>query len=94
MGLHATVIDPFTIKPLDSELIQKYARSTGNVVVAENHNKIGGLTSAVSETLVGVSCKFHYVAVEDEFGEVGPQEYLRTRYGLTDNHIVDAFISK
>lgn len=91
MDINATVIDPFTIKPLDVELIKKYAVKTGNVVVAENHNRIGGLTSAVSEALIGTPCKFHYVAVEDEFGEVGPQEYLRERFDLTDKHIVKAF---
>ena len=28
------------------------------------------------------------VAVEDEFGEVGPQDYLQERFGLTAEHIV------
>ena len=28
------------------------------------------------------------MAIEDEFGEVGPQDYLRTRFDLTDDHIV------
>lgn len=32
--------------------------------------------------------KVGYVAVEDTFGEVGPQDYLRTRFDLTDDHIV------
>jgi transketolase len=30
-----------------------------------------------------------YVAVEDEFGEVGPQDYLQKRFGLTADHIVE-----
>ena len=86
-GVSAAVIDPFTIKPLDAELIRTYARRTGAVVTAENHNKIGGLFSAVKEALDG-EARVGYVAVEDEFGEVGPQDYLRTRFGLTDDHIV------
>ena len=32
--------------------------------------------------------KTGYVAIEDEFGEVGPQDYLRKRFDLTDDHIV------
>lgn len=87
-GISAAVIDPFTIKPLDEELIRSYVEKTGAVVVAENHNRIGGLTSAVEETIVGMSCGFGYVAVEDVFGEVGPQSYLRERFDLTDDHIV------
>ena len=86
-GISAAVIDPFTIKPLDEELIREYAAKTGCVVTAENHNKIGGLYSAVKEVLDG-EAKVGYVAIEDEFGEVGPQDYLRKRFDLTDDHIV------
>ena len=50
-GIDAAVLDMFTVQPLDTELLVEYARKTGAVVTAENHNKIGGLTSAVSEAL-------------------------------------------
>lgn len=86
-GISAAVIDVFTIKPLDVELVRAYAEKTGVVVTAENHNKIGGLTSAVQDAVCGMALKFGYVAVEDEFGEVGPQDYLRKRFDLTSDHI-------
>ena len=86
-GISAAVIDVFTIKPLDAELVRAYAQKTGVVVTAENHNKIGGLTSAVQDAVCGMALKFGYVAVEDEFGEVGPQDYLRKRFDLTCDHI-------
>lgn len=86
-GISAAVIDVFTIKPLDSELVRAYAEKTGVVVTAENHNKIGGLTSAVQDAVCGMALKFGYVAIEDEFGEVGPQDYLRKRFDLTCDHI-------
>ena len=85
-GIEAAVIDPFTVKPLDDSLIRTYAARTGVVVTAENHNKIGGLYSAVKECLDG-EARVGYVAVEDAFGEVGPQDYLRTRFDLTWEHI-------
>ena len=85
-GIEAAVIDPFTVKPLDGSLIRTYAARTGVVVTAENHNKIGGLYSAVKECLDG-EARVGYVAVEDAFGEVGPQDYLRTRFDLTWEHI-------
>lgn len=85
--IDAAVIDPFTIKPLDEDLIRGYAAKTGCLVTAENHNKIGGLYSAVKELLDG-EAKVGYVAVEDRFGEVGPQDYLRQRFDLTAEHIV------
>jgi len=86
-GIDVAVIDPVTVKPLDCQLIRTYAAKTGVLVTAENHNKIGGLYSAVKECLDG-EAKVGYVAVEDTFGEVGPQDYLRTRFDLTDSHIV------
>lgn len=89
-GIQAAVIDMFTIKPLDGDAVEAWARKTGAAVVAENHNKFGGLWSAVSEVLAQ-RCPIPagYVAVEDEFGEVGPQAYLQERFGLTAAHIVE-----
>lgn len=87
-GLNVAVIDMFTIKPLDENLITEYAEKTGCIITAENHNKIGGLYSAVSECIVrNHPVPMGYVAVEDEFGEVGPQDYLEKRFGLTAEHI-------
>jgi Transketolase, C-terminal subunit len=88
-GIEITVIDMFTIKPLDEECVLKYAKATGAVVTAENHNKIGGLYSAVAECLAASELvPVEYVAVEDVYGEVGPQDYLRTQFDLTAEHIV------
>ena len=56
-------------------------------MVAENHNRIGGLTSAVQDAVAGMACGFGCVAVDDIFGEVGPQTYLRERFDLTSDHI-------
>lgn len=89
-GVSAAVVDLFTVKPLDREAVAAWAKKTGAVVVAENHNRYGGLFSAVSEVLaeecpVPAAC----VAVEDEFGEVGPQDYLQERFGLTAAHVAE-----
>ena len=91
-GIKVRVIDMFTIKPLDAELVLQAARETGIVVTAENHNVIGGLGSAVADVLLesGVPVKFKKVGVQDEFGQVGPQNYLQEQYGLTAAAIADA----
>ena len=88
-GVRAAVIDPVTVKPFDDALVRAWAEKTGAVVTAENHHKIGGLTSAVQSAICGLPVRFGYVAVEDTFGEVGPQTYLRERFALTDTHIVE-----
>ncbi len=60
------------------------------MVTAENHNKIGGLYSAVADVLsLKLPTPIEYVAIEDEFGEVGPQDYLEERFRLTAEHIVE-----
>lgn len=89
-NIRAAVVDCFTIKPLDADTVAWWAGKTGAVVVAENHNRNGGLYDAVGEVLmerapVPAAC----VAVEDSFGEVGPQAYLQERFGLTAAHIVE-----
>ncbi|WP_428769934.1 transketolase C-terminal domain-containing protein [Treponema sp. HNW] len=89
-GISAAVIDMFTIKPLDEDLLVSYAKKTGAVVTAENHNKIGGLYSACTDAMAKHRpFPIEYVAVEDTFGEVGPQDYLEERFGLTVSHIVE-----
>ena len=88
-GIEIAVVDMFTVKPIDEDCIVKYAQQTGAVVTAENHNKVGGLFSAVSEVL-GRKCPtpVDYVAVEDTYGQVGPQDYLQQVYGLTKENVV------
>ena len=90
-GISAAVVDMFTIKPLDVDCVLRWAEKTGAVVTAENHNRVGGLTSAVSELLaLKRPTPLEYVAVEDCFGEVGPQGYLQERFGLTAEHVAEA----
>ena len=87
-GILADVLDMFTIKPLDVEALLANARRTGAVLVAENHNKIGGLYAAVCEALAShLPTPAACVAVEDEYGEVGPQDYLQQRFGLTAKRV-------
>jgi len=83
-GIAARVLDMFTVKPIDKEAIINAAKETGAIVTAENHNIIGGLGSAVAEVLVeNALVPMERVGVPDIFGEVGPEDYLRERFGLT-----------
>ena len=89
-GISAAVLDMFSVKPIDAETVIAYAKKTGAIVTAENHNIIGGLGSAVTDVLAG-SCPtpVEMVGVQDEFGEVGPQYYLQVRFGLTPEKIIE-----
>ncbi|HHX36539.1 MAG TPA: transketolase family protein [Clostridiaceae bacterium] len=90
-GINVRVLDMFTWKPIDEKAIVSAASETGAIVTAENHNIINGLGSAVAEVLATTEyAPLVRVGVEDEFGEVGPISYLRKRFGLTDEKIVDS----
>lgn len=89
-GINARVLDMFTIKPLDEEAILAAAKETGCIVTCENHNVIGGLSSAVSEFVVrNCPVPMEFVGVEDQFGQVGPEDFLREEYKLTADNIVE-----
>ena len=90
-SISARVIDMFTWKPIDAGLIEGCARSTGAFVTAENHNIIGGLGSAVAEVLCATfPVPLEMVGVNDRFGQVGTEDFLRDEYHLTADEIVAA----
>lgn len=90
-GISARIVDMFTVKPLDADMVVKCAKETGAILTTENHNIIGGLGDAVGAALLesGVAAKFKKHGVNDEFGSVGPQDYLQEFYGLTAAKIVE-----
>lgn len=90
-GISAEVINIATIKPLDKEAIIKSAKKTGCAVSAEEHSIIGGLGSAIAETLVTeFPIPMKMVGIKDTFGESGVPDKLLEKYGLTAKDIVNA----
>ncbi len=90
-GLSAAVINMSTVKPLDVELLRRYAKACGAVVTAEEHSVIGGLGGAVAEALAETApCPLQRVGVRDSFGESGKPAELLEKYGLTARDIAAA----
>ena len=90
-GVHATVIDMHTIKPLDSDLVDRVAERCGAIVTAEDHSVIGGLGGAVAEHLSASSCTpLERVGVNDRFGESGQADEMLELMELSAPHIVKA----
>lgn len=89
--IHVEVIDMFTIKPLDIALIQQEVQGKKLVVTLENHNVMNGLGSAVAEVMaeVGSGIALRRIGVEEQFGQVGPVDYLKKAYGFTMEHVVE-----
>jgi transketolase len=90
-GIAAGVLDMLSLKPLDADALLAAARETGAVISAENHQIMGGLGSAVAEVLAEsrFGGAFARVGIRDEFGEVGTQDYLAKRFGLTADNLVE-----
>ncbi len=90
-GISVRVIDLFTWKPLDEDLVVRAAEATGAVVTAENHNVTCGLGSVVANCLARKRPTVQeFVGVEDRFGQVGPQDFLMDTYGLRAANIESA----
>ena len=89
-GVSTAVLDMYSIKPLDIDLLEEYAAKTGAILCCENHQVKNGLGSAVAEELAERRPTLvvrH--GIMDEFGEVGLVSYLMERYGLTAERIAE-----
>ena len=83
-GIGATVVDMHTLKPLDTDLLDRLAASTGCMVTAEDHSIIGGLGGAVAEHLISSRpVPLERVGVQDRFGESAQAEEMLEMMGLT-----------
>jgi transketolase len=83
-GIEATVVDMHTLKPLDTDLLDRLAASTGCMVTAEDHSIIGGLGGAVAEHLISTRpVPLERVGVQDRFGESAQAEEMLEMMGLT-----------
>ena len=83
-GIEASVIDMASIKPIDEQLILESAQKTGAMITIENHSIIGGLGSAVAETLVevGIGLPFKRIGIQDQFCEGETANYLMNKFGI------------
>ncbi len=92
-GIEAAVIDFHTIKPLDYDLLLKYAKKTGFIVTAENHQITGGLGSAITECLSEIyPVPVLRIGIKERFGQVGTLEFLMKEYELTAQQMTDRIV--
>lgn len=90
-GIQAAVLHVPTLKPFDVDAVVALAERTNAIVTAEDHSIIGGLGSAVAETLAEHRpTRMKRVGIRDTFGESGPNDAILEKYGLTPRHVADA----
>lgn len=91
-GINVRIIDMHTVKPLDVEPVIRAARETGRKITVEEHNTVGGLGSAVGETIAeaGVACRFRKLGIPDLYSVIGQPDDLYERYGLDADGIYNS----
>ncbi|MBN1503196.1 transketolase family protein [Candidatus Woesearchaeota archaeon] len=89
--ISAAVLNCHTIKPLDKKKIIQFAKATGAIVSAEEHQISGGLGSAVAEVVSqNQPVPMEIIGLRDRFGQSGKTEELFIEYGLTAKNIISA----
>lgn len=91
-GYSSAVINPRFIKPIDREILAKYASHVAAFVTFEDHVKMGGFGSAVVEALreMGSDVPVVRIGWPDQFIEHGKVDDLRAKHGLS----VDAALAQ
>jgi len=95
-GIQARILSMHTVKPLDTEAVIAAARETNAIFTIEEHSILGGLGSAVAETLAesGLHVRFKRLGLPDMFTTVvGCQEYLKDVYSLSIDGIVKQVVT-
>lgn len=95
-SISCRVVDMFSIKPIDTDLVEKCGRETGAIATAEEHNVIGGLGGAVAEASTeSYPVPIKRIGIHDTFGESARDEEIEAlleKYGLTSTEIARAVV--
>lgn len=88
LGISATVLDMYCVKPLDREAVLKAAK-TGHIVTVEEHSPYGGLGSMVSQlTAAHAPCHVVSLTLPDSPVVTGKSQEIFDYYGLNAGNIV------
>jgi transketolase len=84
-GISTRVVDMHTVKPLDTEMLDKVFAENRLVVTVEEHSPFGGLGGAVAEYKAGFADapKQIIASLGDKFQKLGDHKFLMKENGLT-----------
>lgn len=91
-GVLCEVMNMHTIKPIDIGAIKSACNNSKLIVTIEEHNRIGGLGSAVAEVIAGQKNvpELQILGLKDEYGHGGEYETILEKNGLTVDDVVDS----
>jgi transketolase len=87
-GINVRVIDIFSVKPIDEEMLRTSAEETNNLIlVVEDHSAAGGIGEAVAAAVSPAGVQVHLLAVR-ELPRSGKPEELLAAYQIDRSAIV------
>ena len=92
-GIEVRVIDMYSIKPVDKDLILQAAKETGNILVLEDHLMEGGLASTIADVFMDSGVypkKFKRLGIPQVFAGFGSGEEQRAKYGYDKDAAIAA----
>jgi transketolase len=94
LGVEVGVLNLHTVKPIDKEGVKSFVEKYKNILTVEEHQKAGGMGSAVLEFLADenllANVKIRIMGVKDRFGQSGTKEELFEEYKLNEKHILQS----
>jgi transketolase len=90
-GIGLSVVDMYSIRPIDREAIRNAAKA-GVLITAEEANVTGGFGAAVAEVIAeeGLACRLVKVGMPDDYSVLGPPTHLYRHYGLDGEGVAAA----
>ena len=94
MGYSVALINPRWIKPLDTEVIDRYAQRCSAICTFEDHVLSNGFGAAIIEHLndAGILTKVERIGWPDAFIDHGGVPSLRHSHGLSAQHAVSKLL--
>jgi transketolase len=94
LGIFASVANMHTLKPIDSQYLEKLIIKRVPIYTVEEHSLVGGLGSTIASFVSEreSSIPIRKIGIPDQYGETGDYAYLKNLYGLTANAIASRII--
>jgi transketolase len=92
MNINVRVVDIYSIKPIDKDVIIKCSNETNKLISIEDHNVIGGIGSIIANVLSESNPKkLIKIGVNDTFGKSGDVKSLYNLFGINKENIINKF---
>lgn len=91
MGIRAQIVNMHTVKPLDIQILKYIEKTTGKILVVEEHSVIGGLKGAIAEAVMDndLQIKMRGIGLKDCFASgYGSYKDIKSLNGLSVEEIV------